>query len=201
MASNPSVADAPIIERIMRPFQHSSRRRPRAGSCCSLSTAVALGLANSPLAGPTITCGDPARGGDGPVHAGVVAPPLGERRLMAVFFFLVGLEMKREVLVGDLSTRRTAALPVAAALGGMLVPAAALLRVERAREGSRGLGRADGDGHRVRARRTRPARQARADWTPRVPRRARDRRRPRRGLVIAFFYTASMDWSAVAARR
>lgn len=43
--------------------------------------------------------------------------------LMAVFFFLVGLEIKRELLVGELATARKAALPVAAALGGMIVPA------------------------------------------------------------------------------
>lgn len=44
--------------------------------------------------------------------------------LMAVFFFVVGLEIKREFVVGELSTMRGAALPVLAALGGMLVPAA-----------------------------------------------------------------------------
>lgn len=43
--------------------------------------------------------------------------------LMAVFFFVVGLEIKREVLAGDLASPRRAALPLAAALGGMLVPA------------------------------------------------------------------------------
>jgi NhaA family Na+:H+ antiporter len=43
--------------------------------------------------------------------------------LMAIFFFLVGLEIKRELVVGELSTRQQAALPVIAALGGMLVPA------------------------------------------------------------------------------
>jgi NhaA family Na+:H+ antiporter len=43
--------------------------------------------------------------------------------LMAFFFFLVGLEIKREVLVGELSTRRSATLPAVAALGGMIVPA------------------------------------------------------------------------------
>ncbi|MCA9539589.1 MAG: Na+/H+ antiporter NhaA [Myxococcales bacterium] len=43
--------------------------------------------------------------------------------LMAVFFLLVGLEIKREVLEGALSSRRKAALPIFAALGGMLVPA------------------------------------------------------------------------------
>ena len=44
--------------------------------------------------------------------------------LMAVFFFLVGLEIKREILEGRLSNRRQAGLPVIAAIGGMIVPAA-----------------------------------------------------------------------------
>ena len=43
---------------------------------------------------------------------------------MAVFFFLVGLEIKREVMAGALASVRQAALPIAAALGGMIVPAA-----------------------------------------------------------------------------
>lgn len=43
--------------------------------------------------------------------------------LMAVFFFVVGLEIKREVVLGHLSSVRQSVLPVAAALGGMLVPA------------------------------------------------------------------------------
>jgi len=43
--------------------------------------------------------------------------------LMAIFFFLVGLEIKRELMVGELSTAKQAALPVIAAVGGMLVPA------------------------------------------------------------------------------
>ena len=43
--------------------------------------------------------------------------------LMAIFFFLVGLEIKRELLVGELKSRRRAALPIAGALGGMVVPA------------------------------------------------------------------------------
>ena len=44
--------------------------------------------------------------------------------LMAVFFFLIGLEIKREFLAGALSSAKSAALPAIAALGGMLVPAA-----------------------------------------------------------------------------
>ncbi len=43
--------------------------------------------------------------------------------LMAIFFFLVGLEIKREIVEGRLSTVRTAALPVVAAVGGMAIPA------------------------------------------------------------------------------
>ncbi len=43
--------------------------------------------------------------------------------LMAIFFFLVGLEIKRELMVGELSTAKQASLPVIAAIGGMLVPA------------------------------------------------------------------------------
>ena len=43
--------------------------------------------------------------------------------LMAIFFFLVGLEIKRELLVGELASLRKAMLPVFAAIGGMFVPA------------------------------------------------------------------------------
>ena len=43
--------------------------------------------------------------------------------LMVIFFFTVGLEIKRELLVGELSTRQKASLPIAGALGGMIAPA------------------------------------------------------------------------------
>ncbi len=49
--------------------------------------------------------------------------------LMAVFFFLVGLEIKRELVEGELSTWRSASLPAFAALGGMLVPSLIYLAV------------------------------------------------------------------------
>ncbi|OYQ43588.1 Na+/H+ antiporter NhaA [Flavobacterium aurantiibacter] len=47
--------------------------------------------------------------------------------LMAIFFFVVGLELKREIVAGELSEVKKAALPIFAALGGMLVPAAIFL--------------------------------------------------------------------------
>src|SRR4030095_16033525 len=43
--------------------------------------------------------------------------------LMALFFLLVGLEIKRELVAGELSSARQAALPIASAIGGMVVPA------------------------------------------------------------------------------
>ena len=49
--------------------------------------------------------------------------------LLAIFFFVAGLELKRELVVGELADRRSAALPVLAALGGMVVPALVALAV------------------------------------------------------------------------
>jgi Na+:H+ antiporter, NhaA family len=60
--------------------------------------------------------------------------------LMAVFFFVVGLEIKREVVEGDLSTPRRAALPAIAALGGMVVPALIYTAWNLGEEGARGWG-------------------------------------------------------------
>ncbi|PKQ15416.1 MAG: Na+/H+ antiporter NhaA [Actinobacteria bacterium HGW-Actinobacteria-7] len=60
--------------------------------------------------------------------------------LMALFFFVVGLEIKREFIVGELSSVRGAALPVVAALGGMLVPAGIYALVNSGGAAARGWG-------------------------------------------------------------
>ena len=60
--------------------------------------------------------------------------------LMAIFFFVVGLEIKRELFHGHFSTFRRAALPAIAALGGMVVPAAMYLAFNLGAEGERGWG-------------------------------------------------------------
>jgi NhaA family Na+:H+ antiporter len=60
--------------------------------------------------------------------------------LMVVFFFVVGLEIKRELVVGELSTFNKAALPVAAAVGGMVVPAALFIVFNSGGVGARGWG-------------------------------------------------------------
>ena len=60
--------------------------------------------------------------------------------LMVVFFFVVGLEVRRELYEGELSQLRRAALPVAAALGGMLAPAAIYLAINGGTDASHGWG-------------------------------------------------------------
>jgi NhaA family Na+:H+ antiporter len=60
--------------------------------------------------------------------------------LMALFFLVVGLEIKRELLTGELRDPRTAALPVIAAIGGMLVPAGIYAALNAGGEGSSGWG-------------------------------------------------------------
>ncbi len=58
--------------------------------------------------------------------------------LMTVFFFVVGLEIRREIFEGELATVRKAALPIAAAIGGMLIPAAIFVALNYGRDGARG---------------------------------------------------------------
>jgi NhaA family Na+:H+ antiporter len=60
--------------------------------------------------------------------------------LMVIFFFVVGLEIKRELLIGRLSSLKKALLPITAAFGGMLVPAAIYATLNAGGEGARGWG-------------------------------------------------------------
>jgi NhaA family Na+:H+ antiporter len=57
---------------------------------------------------------------------------------MAIFFFVVGLEIKRELVAGELRDRRAAALPALAALGGVAVPALAFLAITAGTPGTAG---------------------------------------------------------------
>jgi NhaA family Na+:H+ antiporter len=60
--------------------------------------------------------------------------------LMVIFFFLVGLEIKREILVGELASLRKATLPLAAAVGGMILPAGIYALLNLGGEGAPGWG-------------------------------------------------------------
>ncbi len=123
MPQEPSqtTADAlPFSVRLMRFIQHESA----SGILLLIAAAVAILLDNSPLRW--------LYGGllETPVAVQVGALALHKPLLlwindglMAVFFFLVGLEIKREFIEGHLATRQQAALPAIAALGGMALPA------------------------------------------------------------------------------
>ncbi|GMV81668.1 MAG: Na(+)/H(+) antiporter NhaA [Planctomycetota bacterium] len=60
--------------------------------------------------------------------------------LMTIFFFVVGLEVKREMAVGELRELRQASLPIAAAIGGMVAPAGLYLAFQAGEPGARGWG-------------------------------------------------------------
>jgi NhaA family Na+:H+ antiporter len=60
--------------------------------------------------------------------------------LMAIFFFLIGLEVKREILAGELTTLRKASLPIFAAVGGMLFPVMIFFYMNMGKAGSEGWG-------------------------------------------------------------
>ncbi len=60
--------------------------------------------------------------------------------LMAIFFFVIGLEVKREIVLGELRDFRRATLPIAAALGGMILPAGIYIAIELGNPGLRGWG-------------------------------------------------------------
>jgi len=105
-------------------LQRLLRHDAASGIVLMLASALALVLANSPMAGfydLLLSLRGSVRIGS----FGIEKPLLlwVNDGLMAIFFLLVGLEIKREVLVGQLSDRSGAILPAAAAIGGMVVPA------------------------------------------------------------------------------
>jgi NhaA family Na+:H+ antiporter len=115
----------PPIERLIKPFALFAKQASAGGIVLLACAVIALLWANSPL---------------GEYYFRLWSTPVEVRfgnlididkplllwindGLMAVFFFLVGMEIKRELLVGELRSPRKAMLPMAAAVGGMIVPA------------------------------------------------------------------------------
>ncbi len=92
------------------------------------ATAVALIWANSPLGGSYEAIRDTAIG-PAALHLDLTVAQWATDGLLALFFFVVGLELKRELVLGELSSAARALLPVAAAVGGMVVPAALALAI------------------------------------------------------------------------
>jgi NhaA family Na+:H+ antiporter len=113
------------LNKVFGGFREFLRLEAASGLLLFMAAVVAMVVANSPLARfYDLLIDMPVEIRVGPLS---IAKPLLlwiNDGLMAIFFLLVGLELKREVLVGELSEPRKALLPAVAAVGGMLAPAA-----------------------------------------------------------------------------
>lgn len=130
----------PILK-LTRPFQEFAARETAGGLLLLAFTVLALVWANSPWADSyralwhlpfTLSLGQLRFSRE--LHFWV------NDALMALFFFVVGLEIKRELLAGELASPRKAALPILAALGGVLVPALLYTALNAGGPGARGWG-------------------------------------------------------------
>jgi Na+:H+ antiporter, NhaA family len=134
-------SDRRIPRLILRPLQTFFRTEVAGGLLLLAAAVIALAWANSPLSESyerlwatelVVRLGD-----------WVVAEDLRHLvtdALMAIFFFVVGLEIKRELVTGELRDPRAAVLPVLGAVGGMVVPALVYLALNPAGDPARGWG-------------------------------------------------------------
>ncbi|MEO7331574.1 MAG: Na+/H+ antiporter NhaA [Minicystis sp.] len=121
-----------LFQALTRPLERFLRIQAASGIVLLLAALVALVWANSRFAHSyerlwqtTLTVGIGRWISEKPLHFWI------DDGLMVVFFFVVGLEIRREIHHGELSEPRRAALPVVAALGGMLAPAALYFAINR----------------------------------------------------------------------
>lgn len=135
----------PPLARFVRsaglPLQRFLHIEASSGILLLVAAAVALLCANSPLAQAYFALWHTPVGiRVGPVSFERSLEWVVNDGLMVIFFFVVGLEIRREIHQGELSEWRRAALPAAAALGGMIVPALLYLSFAGARETHAGWG-------------------------------------------------------------
>ncbi len=130
-----------LAVRISRPFREFAEWQAGGGVVLLLAATIAMAVANSRWHVPAEAFWDTplSLGFGGKAFALTVREWISDG-LMAVFFLLVGLEIKSELLVGELSSLRSAALPLAAALGGMLAPAAIYAAFNHGSGGAPGWG-------------------------------------------------------------
>ena len=124
-----SLAESTTVAEILR-------RETTGGLLLLVATAVALVWANSPVSEAYDSLRGLVVGAPGVVELDL--EHWAGEGLLAVFFLVAGLELKREFVVGDLSDRREAVLPVVAAVAGMVVPATLYLIVNLAPDGRPG---------------------------------------------------------------
>jgi len=129
------------FNKVSTPFEHFLHAQTTTGLVLMFMTVVALVLANSPLTDAYAhffhTKVDLTVGSwnlSNTIHHWI------NDGLMAIFFFVIGLEIKREILVGELSNIKVAILPILAAIGGMVIPALIYTGINSGGEGASGWG-------------------------------------------------------------
>ncbi len=141
-SSNTQTVSPPVapVDRWLAPVQRFVHVEASSGIVLLTCTAVALGLANSPAAAWFASLWKTAVSVS--VGGFTIAGDLGHLvindGLMTIFFFVVGLEIKRHMVHGELRDPRKALLPMFAALGGVVMPAAIYLALQWGEPGQRG---------------------------------------------------------------
>ncbi len=129
------------IHRLVAPIDRFLHVEAASGFVLLAATLVALALANSPVAeGFLAFWSTPVEFAFGSLELRHSLQHWINDGLMAIFFFVIGLEVKRELVIGELRDLRAASLPIAAALGGMIAPAAIYLVLQLGEPGQAGWG-------------------------------------------------------------
>jgi len=130
-----------LVDRVTKPFARFLHIETAGGVVLLFFTVAALALSNSPWANAFLNAwGTPVGIQVGSLEFTRSLREWINDALMTLFFFLVALELKRELVLGELRNPRMAALSIAAALGGMLVPVALYLTLQWGHRGQHGWG-------------------------------------------------------------
>ena len=130
-----------LARRVARPAARFFAIEAASGILLLAATVIALIWANSPWKGSYASFLDADIILDaGPIGFHLTVHEFVNDALMAFFFFVVGLEIKRELVKGELRDRKAAALPIIAALGGMIVPALIYFSLNAGTASSKGWG-------------------------------------------------------------
>ncbi len=122
-----------MVKKILTPFQKFVKIESLSGILLFGSTILALILANSRVGEQFLSIWSYKIGIDTSFDFQLIKPLTLwiNDALMAVFFFLIGLEIKRELLIGELNSVKKASFPLFAAIGGMVIPVILFLALNR----------------------------------------------------------------------
>lgn len=136
-----TMTEPPLVERALAPFRRFAETEAAGGVVLLACTVIALIWANSPWGEMYERLWEQHMVlAVGPFAIQPTLHQVINDGLMAIFFFLVGLEIKREILAGELASLRRSSLPVAGALGGMLAPAVIYYTLNAHGPGAHGWG-------------------------------------------------------------